>query len=358
MQGGRDPFGDPFNGFGSHRSLVSSFFGGRDPFDDPFFTRPFGGMLGPGFFGHTVEHSLFGPGRDMFQSNFFGPSPSMHTETQAFLEHQPSQRPRSTGPIIEELPSDDENEVKEGNVDAKERDNPRKQRRTMEEPFVEDPDVEAEGRKRNQLQTRNHVYRAQNGSSSGSTWSQPLSHTVSFESSTVTYGGVNGPYYSSSSTRRSGSDGLAFEEHKEANSATRQATHRISKGIHNKGHSVTRKLNSDGRVDTMQMLHNLNQDELAGFEETWKGNARKHLPGWNNGMNCQGDIGSGRSAPNPQSRGRYALPPAGGSNQSASMRPQPRDMASAPLSQHAAGTNVGGNKKGSSSSFRTRTSQH
>ena len=25
------------------------------------------------------------------------------------------------------------------------------------------------------------------------------------------------------------------------------------------GHSVTRKLNSDGRVETMQMLHNLNQ---------------------------------------------------------------------------------------------------
>ena len=26
-------------------------------------------------------------------------------------------------------------------------------------------------------------------------------------------------------------------------------------------------------------------DELSGFEEAWKGNARKHLPGWNEGLN-------------------------------------------------------------------------
>lgn len=142
---------------------------------------------------------------------------------------------------------------------------------------------------------------------------------------------------------------MSYEEFKEADSSTRQATHRVSKGIHDKvlflifvvlyifvililmrhllqkkkilmrhllgiriipqGHSVTRKLKSDGHVDSMQTLHNLNQgtlilyyinpyssffflsvltnifvlsctDELTGFEQAWNGNAKKHLPGW------------------------------------------------------------------------------
>ncbi|XP_077235514.1 uncharacterized protein LOC143877386 isoform X2 [Tasmannia lanceolata] len=57
------------------------------------------------------------------------------------------------------------------------------------------------------------------------------------------------------------------------------------------GHSVTRKLNSDGKVNTMQMLHNLNKDDLAGFEEAWKGKARKHLPGSNQGFDMLGNVG-------------------------------------------------------------------
>ncbi|KAJ0247226.1 hypothetical protein HA466_0166610 [Hirschfeldia incana] len=45
------------------------------------------------------------------------------------------------------------------------------------------------------------------------------------------------------------------------------------------GHTVARKLNSDGRVDTTQILHNLNEDELADFEQPWRGNARRQLGG-------------------------------------------------------------------------------
>ncbi|KAI5015164.1 hypothetical protein ZWY2020_056554 [Hordeum vulgare] len=37
----------------------------------------------------------------------------------------------------------------------------------------------------------------------------------------------------------------------------------------------------DGKVDSTQILHNLNEYELPGFEESWKGNAGQHLPGWN-----------------------------------------------------------------------------
>lgn len=84
------------------------------------------------------------------------------------------------------------------------------------------------------------------------------------------------------------------------------------------GHSVTRKLNSDGKVDTSQILHNLNEglflmpamiifvcvfldahvhqdyylrffpDELAGFDEDWKGNAKKHMPNWRDEFDKQG----------------------------------------------------------------------
>ncbi|KAI5004350.1 hypothetical protein ZWY2020_031593 [Hordeum vulgare] len=59
------------------------------------------------------------------------------------------------------------------------------------------------------------------------------------------------------------------------------------------GHSVTRKLKSDGKVDSTQILHNLNEDELPGFEESWKGNAGQHLPGWNQNAGISNDDKSG-----------------------------------------------------------------
>ncbi|CAL5431939.1 unnamed protein product [Camellia sinensis] len=61
------------------------------------------------------------------------------------------------------------------------------------------------------------------------------------------------------------------------------------------GHSAARKLNYDGKVDTMQALHNLNEDELAGFEQSWKGNAERHLPGWDDGFNFHGTAGASSS---------------------------------------------------------------
>ncbi|GJZ05087.1 retrotransposon-related protein [Tanacetum coccineum] len=96
----------------------------------------------------------------------------------------------------------------------------------------------------------------------------------------VTYGGINGAYYTATTTisRRYG---VVLEDSKEADKTTGQATHRISKGIHDKGHSVTRKLGTDGKVDTVQTLHNLNEDELTGFEQAWEGNADRQFPGWN-----------------------------------------------------------------------------
>lgn len=38
---------------------------------------------------------------------------------------------------------------------------------------------------------------------------QPQAHSFTFQSSSVTYGGANGAYYTTSKTRRTGSDGVS-----------------------------------------------------------------------------------------------------------------------------------------------------
>ncbi|XP_044477348.1 uncharacterized protein LOC123204640 isoform X2 [Mangifera indica] len=291
---GRDPFfnfGDPFAGFGGFddsfggpRSLMSSFFGGRDPFDDPFFTSPFGGMPESNFFGSTG-------------------SPFLHMQPSTIIENQLPEPKRSRGPVIEELNSDDE---KEEAVEEK-KENPRKHGRSSTGPIVEDPHDVVEGGRNKHLQYSSD-YSLFNGAQPQP---QSQSHSFTFSSSTVSYGGANGAYYTYSNTRRTGSDGLAIEENKEADSASRQATHKISRGLHNKGHSVTRKLNSDGKVDTLQTLHNLNEDELVDFEKAWDGNARKHLRGWTGHISGHNNMvaGGSNSGWNEEaSRGGWALP--------------------------------------------------
>ncbi|XWS61908.1 hypothetical protein CRYUN_Cryun07bG0164800 [Craigia yunnanensis] len=315
-RGGRDPFfnfGDPFGGFGGFggpRSLVSNFFGGRDPFDDPFFTRPFGSMF---------ESSFFGPGQ----------SPFLDMHPTGFIEHQAPEPKRPRGPIIQEVNSDDEKEE----ADKEMKENPRKHGRSNDEPFVEVPDDEA-----GQSERRNRHLQYMNGynSSYHRQQQQPQTHSFTYQSSTVTYGGANGAYYTSSKTRRAGSDGVTFEESKEADTATGQASHQVSRGLHDKGHSVMRKLNSDGRVNTMQALHNLNEDELAGFEESWNGNAPKHLPGWSGSFNGHDSIGTGWSGQNGQAgRGGWALPSTERSQQSGRVMLDARERAGPSRSQQS-----------------------
>ncbi|XP_023553040.1 uncharacterized protein LOC111810555 [Cucurbita pepo subsp. pepo] len=276
-RGGSDEFfdfGDPFAGFGSfpgQGSLISGFFGGRDPFDDPFFRSPFGSMFDSSFSG--------GPGM---------PFASMHPS--GFLDHQAPEPKRPRGPIIEEINSDDEKEAGNGSKNPK---------NSSKEPLVEDPDDEENGKR--QLQRMDHH------SGSNHRHIRPPTNSFTFQSSSVTYGSSNGTYYTSSRTRRAGSDGVVFEESKEADTASRQATHKVSRGLHNKGHSVTRKLNPDGKVDTMQTLHNLNGDELDGFENAWARNAGS-LPGWPGSTNGFDSIAGGIRQNSQTSRGGLALP--------------------------------------------------
>ncbi|XP_055804553.1 uncharacterized protein LOC129886684 isoform X1 [Solanum dulcamara] len=119
------------------------------------------------------------------------------------------------------------------------------------------------------------------------------SHRFSYRR--VAYGGLNGMYYTCSEGRMTGPDGVVLAEMKEDDKTIGESLHTISKGIHNKGHSVTTKHSSGGREDTLHTLHNLNEDELGDFEQNFKANADKYLPGWDKGFSLlenQGSISS------------------------------------------------------------------
>ncbi|KAK8268812.1 hypothetical protein V6Z12_D11G090900 [Gossypium hirsutum] len=259
-----------FGSFGSHNGMMSSLFGGKDPFDDPVFSRPFSSIFEPSIFDQSTTS------REAPKGN------------------------GGKGIVIEELNSDGE-EDKEKDEGNTEHDGSGK------EPFVE------------------HLDENEYDKVKGSKAQAP---NFSFQTSRVTYGGVDGTYYTSTRSRKTGSDGVVIEERKEADTTTGQATHRISRGIHDKiyfhaviwnqfislplvlgvsfastafhlfvhfRHSVTRKLSSDGKVDTTQTLHNLNEDELADFEKAWEGNSQGHLTGWSDGFSAPAKAGSGTS---------------------------------------------------------------
>ncbi|KAG2248932.1 hypothetical protein Bca52824_088560 [Brassica carinata] len=275
-----DGFGGSFGGSnGDPPSLMSSFFGGRDPFDDPFFTEPFGGSM--------FQPSLFGPPT-------VDPFAGVRPPPLGFIENHHHQTPQPRlpgGPVIEEINVLDAEE--EGEAYQEKSVILGKRGRSSSE--VETEEAIAEERRITHMQNMNANAMVDNGQWQQQTqgykrrithmqnmnanamvnsgqW-QPQTQGYSFQSSTVTYGGNDGNYYTSSTTRRTGSDGLTLEESKEANTATRETAHRISRGFHNKGHTVERTRNSDGRVGTNQILHNLNEDELAGFEQSWSSNA-------------------------------------------------------------------------------------
>jgi len=249
---------------------MPSLFGERDPFDDPFFTRPFGSL---------------------FDSGMFGSSATTNWKDQAS---------RATGIVIEELTSDDEGHNEEVEGTGVEKNNHQKHSRSSKEPSVELPDDDTEETKSKIVTYGNDRNKVEGEQSQAS--------RVSVQTCRVTYGGVNGAYYTSTRTTRAGADGVVLEETKEADRTTGQAKHMISRGIHDKGHSVTRKLNSDGKMDTLQTLHNLNEDELAGFEEAWKGNAKGHLPGQEDGFHMHGNEGSSSSKQEKAGWGDWALP--------------------------------------------------
>jgi myeloid leukemia factor 1 len=236
----------PFDSFGAQRSI----FGGRDPFDDPFFTRPFG--------------SLFDSSAPIGYAG------------------------QSSQPLIQELDSDYESEADEEQEETTNdttQDKYAQSRKLSKEPLIEHPDDLDNEVKNKDLQLRTNY--------NPTAEMKPRYKNVSFRK--VTYGGINGTFYTATTTRRTAGDGVVLEESKQADTRTGEAAHRISKGIHDKGHTLTRKLDADGRVDTMQTLHNLNEDELANFEQDWKGNVERNLPRLGYEASSSGSPGSSGS---------------------------------------------------------------
>lgn len=239
---------------------MSSIFGGRDPFDDPFFTRPF---------------------PKLSQSSMLHPTtPADHLQQFA----------NSNGPVIQEIDMDDEGEVElepaeEDGVNGSEEE--RNRDYANRNPLVEHPEDPTDDHSKSKSVSKDVTRRMEDMN-----LERTESKTQSASYRRVTYGGIEGAYYTATTTRKTGSDGRVLEESKQADRTTGQATHRISRGIHDKGHSLTRKLASDGKVDMMQTLHNLAEDELAGFKQTWNGNADRHIPGWENGSDFHANAGT------------------------------------------------------------------
>lgn len=125
--------------------------------------------------------------------------------------------------------------------------------------------------------------------------SQNANGSKTFSYQRVSYGGINGTYYTASVTRKAASDGVVFMEINEEDKTVGEALNTVSRGVRNKGHSATTRCASDGKVDTMQTLHNLNEDELPGFEETWKSSSQSLPPDWTNGPNLLENAGFGDS---------------------------------------------------------------
>lgn len=264
--GSRDPFAG-FGGFAPPGNLMPSFFGGSIPFNDPFLTNPFGSMVGPSLFEQRIFNaSMFGAPRGLFGVMNAGG-----------FQQQVPEPSRPKGPIIEELSTDDEDDADANENVEKKKANPMKHPRISKAPYVEEPDEVQDNKRPKHEQFGREYARAD------TSYQQP--QTYMFQSSTVTYGGSNGACYMSSTSRRSGGGGVTMEESREADTTTGKATHRIAHGIGNKGHALTRKLDCDGKVNTMRTLQNLNEDELAEFEKSWQRNAGQCLPGWDPRVN-------------------------------------------------------------------------
>lgn len=238
---------------------MSSIFWGRDPFDDPFFTCPFT---------NSSQSSVLHPRT---------PSDDLQ------------QVDESNSPVIQEIDMDDEEEapleLEEDDVSGSKK--KRDRAYANRNPLVEHPEDQTDDHSKNKIISKDVTRGMKDMKLKGT-----QSKTQSMSYRRVAYGGIDGTYYTATTTRRAGSDGRVLEESKQADRTTGQATHRVSRGIHDKGHSLTRKLASDGKVDTMQTLHNLEEDELAGFEQTWKDNADKDVHGWKSGPDFPANAGT------------------------------------------------------------------
>ncbi|OAE24251.1 hypothetical protein AXG93_1528s1010 [Marchantia polymorpha subsp. ruderalis] len=284
-------FPDPFAGFGGRPGFFSDMFE-NDPFSsDPFFTRPFGSLFGN-------SGSLFGPS-GLFSQDLFphsGNHQANGSQRQIPIKHRPSNAPPEGGRReihIEEIPDDHDDGGMAGVT-------------SHQEPIIEHP---KEDDSRNTEITH---YRPERPTRNSNSVSNPRSTNIPdaycYQSSSVTYGGADGPYYAAHLSRRSGPDGVYEEQQQEKDIAAGKETHKILHGLGQKGRALTRKRNSEGREEEFETLHNLAKDEVQDFERNWEVKAEKVFPRFKNSSQR---IGSGSG-----SKPRAALPSNGGNSHS------------------------------------------
>ncbi|BBN03242.1 hypothetical protein MPTK1_2g21950 [Marchantia polymorpha subsp. ruderalis] len=287
-------FPDPFAGFGGRPSFLSDMFDNDPFFSDPFLNRPFGSLFGN-------PSNLFGPSGFFSQSLFppFPPPPQILQE--AFHRQIPvedlifNSAPEGgrTSVHIEEVPDDHDDG---GNVGPK----------SNQEPIVEHP--EDDDNKNTEIVHYQPAPSTRTSQSVSNTRSTNLPVSYSYQSSSVTYGGTNGPYYASHSSRRIGPDGVYEEEHQEKDLAAGKESHKILHGLGNKGRALTRKRNAEGREEKFETLHNLALDEVQDFERKWEVRAEKSFPRYKSSSQRLGS-GSG-------TKSRAALPSNSGNSHS------------------------------------------
>ncbi|KAG6542351.1 hypothetical protein Mapa_016277 [Marchantia paleacea] len=285
-------FPDPFAGFGGRPSFLSDMFDNDPFFSDPLFTRPFGSLFGN-------SGSLFGPS-GFFSQGLFPPQGG-HQQGHGFqrqipIEHRPfNSAPEGgrTGVHIEEVPDDHDDGGNAGPT-------------SNQEPIVEHPeDDDIKNTEITRYQPDPSARTSYSVSNARSTNSPVI---YSYQSSSVTYGGANGPYYASHSSRRIGPDGVYEEEHQAKDIAAGKESHKILHGLGNKGRALTRKRNAEGREEKSETLHNLAQDEVQDFERKWEVRAEKSFPRYKSSAQRLGS-GSG-------TKSRAALPSNSGNSHS------------------------------------------
>jgi hypothetical protein len=177
MQRGREGRDDFYGGFGSHRSMTPSLYGERDPFEDPFFTRPFGSLFDSGRFGSSAATS----GKD--------------------------QTSGATRTVKEELTSDDEglNEDTDGNWTYLFALRLHCKFSILAWDFVCLTFLTA-GVDFIETKSKSLIYGNDRSKVEGE---HSQASRVGVQSCRVTYGGVDGAYYTSTRTTKAGTDGVS-----------------------------------------------------------------------------------------------------------------------------------------------------
>jgi len=287
-------FGMGGGGSGRGNSIFDVF--DNDPFfNDPFFTQPLGSFFGQTAGGGLLGGEGFGFFGDRQQQYQLRPPP----RTAGYIDHRPHNpaQVHQRDPVVVELEDDDDyvGDDVERRVSS----------HSAQEPIVEHPDDDV------RLVAEERPHQPRNVSRQLGPLSMPQNNgarAYSFQSSSVSYGGPNGTYYSSSAMRRMGPDGVVEEEFQEKDSTAGHELKRISRGLGDKGRSILRKRNSEGRESAMEALHNLREEEVPEFDRTWEEKS-KNLPQWN--LNRPHTIGSAHGS---GSRSRAALPTIGHAN--------------------------------------------